>query len=67
MRMNLIFELARDNPTLAWTTFTQNVDALMTPFASAAPLILALGCPETRKRSGSRFPRRRSRRGCKPM
>jgi aminopeptidase N len=47
MRMNLIFELARDNPTVAWTTFTQNVDALMTPFASAAPLILALGCPET--------------------
>ena len=46
LRMNLIFELARDNPGLAWATFTQNADTLMAPFAGAAPLILALRCPE---------------------
>jgi aminopeptidase N len=46
LRMNLIFELERDNPGLAWATFTQNVDALIAPFGGAGQLIIALGCPE---------------------
>jgi aminopeptidase N len=46
-RLNLVLELAGEQPQLAWETFTENVDALMAPYAGIAPLILAQYCPES--------------------
>jgi aminopeptidase N len=46
-RLNLVLELAGDQPQLAWATFTGNVDAVMTPYANLGPMILARHCPET--------------------
>jgi aminopeptidase N len=46
LRWTLILELARDNPGLAWKTFTQKVDTLTAPFAGREALMLAGACPE---------------------
>jgi aminopeptidase N len=45
-RLRLIAALDQESPQLAWTTFTQNVDALMLPQGRYGPLIVAQFSPE---------------------
>jgi aminopeptidase N len=45
-RLQLVGALAEENPRLAWTTFTQNLDLLMAPQGRYAPLIIAQYSPE---------------------
>ena len=45
-RLWLVMELAHEHPLLAWTTFTNNVDALIAPFPGFANLILSQSCPK---------------------
>lgn len=46
IRVNLIFSLEDENPSLAWRLFTENNDQLMAPAASFAPLTIAQFAPE---------------------
>ncbi len=43
----LVFELAGEQPQLAWAAFTENVEELLAPHTSLAPLIVAQYCPES--------------------
>jgi len=45
LRLELVVHLAGEHPQLAWTVFTENVDALTTPFSTYALLIIAQYCP----------------------
>ena len=45
LRLQLVFTLAKDHHELAWSTFTNNVDKLMAPFPSFAPLIVSQYVP----------------------
>lgn len=45
LRLGLIVRLGADHPALAWTTFTQNAEALLSPFARYVPLISAQQVP----------------------
>jgi aminopeptidase N len=46
MQLQLVAQLEGENPKLAWSTFTENVDALMLPQAGFAPLIVAQFMPQ---------------------
>ncbi|MFI4865862.1 MAG: M1 family metallopeptidase [Steroidobacterales bacterium] len=45
LRLAIVIGLAKDHHELAWSTFTNNVDTLMAPFPSFAPLIVAQYVP----------------------
>jgi len=45
LRLRLVFGLARYNPQLAWSTFSDHVDTLMAPFPSFAPLMISQYVP----------------------
>jgi hypothetical protein len=45
VRPQLVFGLDDQHPQLAWSTFSDNVDALMAPFPAFAPLIIAQYVP----------------------
>ena len=47
LRLGMILGLARDHPELAWASFTNNADTLLSPFPSFAPLLIAQYVPET--------------------
>jgi aminopeptidase N len=47
LRLHLVYELADEQPQLAWTTFSKNVDALMAAYPVMAPMIVAQYCPES--------------------
>jgi aminopeptidase N len=44
--MALLARLTDEHPQLAWSSFTTNADALMSPFAPFGPLYLAQYVPE---------------------
>ena len=46
LRLQLVGEIESAQPTLAWKTFTANVDALLQPHQPFGPLILAQFSPE---------------------
>jgi aminopeptidase N len=46
LRLQLVASLESANPHLAWTTFTENADALLAPQASFAPLLVAQFAPQ---------------------
>ncbi len=46
LRLELLSLLTDEHPQLAWSTFTQNVDALLEPFQPFGPLYLAQYVPE---------------------
>jgi aminopeptidase N len=46
IRLQLIFALAREQPQLAWNTFTKNSEKLLAQQVSFAPLIVAQFVPE---------------------
>jgi aminopeptidase N len=46
LRLQLVAELNAEHPQLAWTAFTQNIDALMAPFPAIGPLVLAQFVPQ---------------------
>jgi aminopeptidase N len=46
VRMALLARLTDEHPQLAWSSFTTNADALMSPFAPFGPLYLAQYVPE---------------------
>jgi aminopeptidase N len=46
MRVQLIFRLAREQPQLAWTTFSNNSEKLLAQQVAFAPLIVAQFVPE---------------------
>jgi aminopeptidase N len=45
LRLNLVMALVDEQPQLSWTTFSDNVDVLMAPFTSYAPLAIAQYLP----------------------
>jgi aminopeptidase N len=45
LRLRMVFGLARDHQQLAWSTFSSNSDAIMAPFPSFAPLMIAQYVP----------------------
>jgi aminopeptidase N len=46
LRLILVMRLVDQHPKLSWTTFSDNVDLLMAPFTSYAPLEMAQYLPE---------------------
>ena len=46
VRMGLVIELAVQNPQLAWTTFTQNLDLILKPQGQFAPMMVAQYAPD---------------------
>jgi aminopeptidase N len=47
VRLTLVLGLVDEQREFAWTTFTENVDALMAPYTSYAPLFVAQYVPES--------------------
>jgi aminopeptidase N len=45
LHLRLVFGLARYNPHLAWSTFSDHVDTIMAPFPSFAPLMISQYVP----------------------
>ncbi len=45
-RLRLVYALNDDNPQLAWSTFTGNIESLMIPQGRYAPLIIAQFSPD---------------------
>lgn len=46
LRLDLVGHLAVESPALAWATFTGNLETLMAPQASFAPLVIAQFSPQ---------------------
>jgi aminopeptidase N len=46
IRLQLVATLSDENPAIAWTTFSQNVDALMAAHPQYAPLIMSKNVPQ---------------------
>jgi aminopeptidase N len=47
LRLNLVAELSDEHPRLSWTTYTENIETVMAPYANLAPFIIAQYGPET--------------------
>jgi hypothetical protein len=46
MRIDLVFQLAREHQQLSWETFRQHSEQLLRPHALSGPLIVAQDMPE---------------------
>ncbi len=46
LQLQMVAMLSSENPALSWSTFTANVDKLLAPLSTMAPLIIAQYVPE---------------------